>query len=259
LSNILPHTIYGADNLPRFMVSAYEERTQYQLSFIEEMKLQFNGDLLANALDRVEHFGRPTDIDLIAWFDANRANIKISRVLATAIIAFWDHQYDVALMLSIFKIETAMRQLINLLDEPAYIAARKGSPGKYVGIDAMLEILRRHDFDADWQAAIRAFCLGPYGLNTRHDLAHGFEPRLSYRTAAALSLRFLVLLHLMGGSPEITRQGIASWAPVHSLSTTLHSMINAALNDRQVLAPLLRREVHDIVQILRRLLVAIRK
>lgn len=247
LRNTIPHQVFAADGLPYLTIATLEQRTAQELARGDQMALQLKGQLLADALDRVATLGTPSEAALLAWLTSNGENEirPTAHELTSALSDYWRGAYDASAARAIPNIEAALRHLVLLINEPAYVAARTGTPGKYLGIDPLLKLLSHHGFDPDWDHALRAFLLGPYGMNVRNDFAHGFQLQMHPRVLAALSIRMLLLLVRMGGKPDTAPKSIESTVPIVSVSTAIAQLAIYARQNPAALPGLLHREMMD--------------
>ncbi len=204
LVDFLPSVHYGADNLPRWRSETDEDKRLERLSQFEGMHLSTNGSLLAEALDRIKKMhGVPPLEELALFFSGEgKGDYDLSMALARALHRYWNGDMEGGLFTAVMRVEGAARQLVLLLDEPAYVVARTNNQAKYVGLGDLLEILTKHGFDDSWERFIRALFLGPTGRNLRHDLAHGFRLTVPYSAEVALSLRALALFTVLLWSPR---------------------------------------------------------
>jgi hypothetical protein len=73
-------------------------------------------------------------------------------------------------------------------------------PGGYPGLFVLLDELEKLALDESWAFFFRWLLLGPYGLNVRNEVAHGFVFDIS-PTYAALTLRAVSVLVTVAGPP----------------------------------------------------------
>ncbi|TDC44595.1 hypothetical protein E1258_31510 [Micromonospora sp. KC207] len=179
---------FGAGQLPRWHAITEAEKDAADLAWFESLHCAVNGEILAEALDRiVRYHGVPEERELTLFLSENGADADLAAALARALRRYWAGDLEGALHTSAVRVEAAARNVVLLLDEPAFTVANNDTQGRFVGLDQLLDILLRHDFDEDWDRYLRTLLLGPTGQNLRHAVAHGLL--LTPPTAATAALR----------------------------------------------------------------------
>jgi hypothetical protein len=249
--------LIGADNMPRWRPETQADKDAYELSRTELMRMTFSGQLLSAALDRVVALhGVPPVHELATFLAGNgHGDITLATALARSFHRYWSGDFDGSLHTAAVRVEAGARALVLLLDEPAYTIARTKAPNKYVGLDQLLDILARRDFDPDWDRFIRTLLLGPTGQNLRHDIAHGFILDQPNPSTAALALRtcsLFVQLLWQPSSPISSRRKPTNPKPAWTITDAVISLIGTATRSPRLLPQLLRAEGAAIRARLRR-------
>lgn len=239
--------LIGADNMPRWRPETEADKDAYELSRTELMGMTLSGQLLSAALDRIVRLHGIPPVDELAMFLAGhgRGDLTLATALARSFHRYWSGDFDGSLHTAAVRVEAGARALVMLLDEPAYTVARTSAQGKYVGLDQLLDILTRRDFDPDWDRFIRTLLLGPTGQNLRHDVAHGFVLSEPTPSTAALALRACSLfVHLLcqPSSSLGTRREPALPRPAWTIMDAVLNMIGTAAHSPQLIPWLLRAE-----------------
>lgn len=239
--------LIGADNMPRWRPETDADRDAYELSRTELIGMTWSGQVLAAALDRIAALhGVPPMAELSKFLGGNGSgNVALGAALARSFHRYWSGDYDGSLHTAAVRVETGARALVMLLDEPAYTVARTNAQGKYVGLDQLLDILARRDFDPDWDRFIRTLLLGPTGQNLRHDVAHGFILSEPSPSTAALALRAGSLFaHLLWQPATLlsARSEPALPRPAWTVTDAVRSAIGTAVRSPRLIPALLRSE-----------------
>lgn len=239
--------LIGADNMPRWRPKTDADRDAYELSRIELISMTMSGRVLAAALDRIAALhGVPSVAELSMFLGGNGSgNVALGAALARSFHRYWSGDYDGSLHTAAVRVETGARALVMLLDEPAYTVARTNAQGKYIGLDQLLGILARRDFDPDWDRFIRTLLLGPTGQNLRHDVAHGFILSEPSPSTAALALRAGSLFaHLLWQPAPLlgAHSEPALRRPAWTVTDAVRSAIGTAVRSPRLIPALLRSE-----------------
>lgn len=202
----------GADNLPRWHATTPEDKLEDELARTESFAMGLAAHTHAEALDRIKVLHGKPPIDELTRFLAldGRGDLELARALAKSLHRYWDEDYEGCLHTAVPRVEAAARALVLLLDSPAYSVARTNNPGKYIGLDALLDVLVTHGLDPSWDRFVRTLLLGPVGGNLRHDIAHGFGSSDPSRPTAALALRALALFVVLLWKPAAPLRAPAS-------------------------------------------------
>lgn len=151
LFSMIPRVIIGGDGLPRWQPQNDEERELQQLSYVETFKMQLSAPLYGNALHAIGSIHKPSREDLQEFFSEQTViTPDVSRVLADALVRYWAEDYEGCVYLLAPKIETMLRTLARAIDEPVYQVQRKNTPGKYVGVAVLLQILGKRGLEESW-------------------------------------------------------------------------------------------------------------
>lgn len=249
--------LLGADNMPRWRPETEADKDAYELSRTESLRMTLAGQLLSEALDRIVGLhGVPPVAELAMFLTGNgRGDVTLANALARSFHRYWDGDYEGSLHTAAVRVESGARALVMLLDEPAYTVARNNAQGKYVGLDQLLDILVRRDFDPDWDRFIRTLLLGPTGQNLRHDVAHGFILSEPSPSTAALALRACSLFaHLLWKASPVCSadKGPSLPKPAWTITDAVRGTIGTATRSPQLIPALLRAEVAALRSILKR-------
>ncbi len=122
--NSISREVYGAHGLLQFSIDTVADRVSYELFILDHLGFQLNGGLLANALDRAATLGVPSDAILLDWLigEGPDDNRPIVQELLNALHAYWAMDYKTGYLSSVFQIESSLRQLALLLEEPALLS-----------------------------------------------------------------------------------------------------------------------------------------
>ncbi|MEG3635209.1 DUF4209 domain-containing protein [Micromonospora palythoicola] len=249
--------LIGADNMPRWRPETEEDRDAYELSRTEMMRMTLSGELLSAALDRIVGLHGVPPVTELAMFLAGNGtgNVALATALARSFHRYWSGDYEGSLHTASVRVEAGARALVLLLDEPAYTVARTNAQGKYVGLDQLLDILARRDFDPDWDRFIRTLLLGPTGQNLRHDVAHGFILNEPSPSTAALALRACSLfVHLLWQPSTLLdiRSDPTMPRPAWTIMDAVRSTIGTAVRSPRLVPALLRSEAAAVRAALQR-------
>jgi hypothetical protein len=219
LRSLVSTVIYREGDLPARTVTGPEAVVQQELVRAETVWTTMHGILLARALDTVStRFGIPGREQLEAFIGAYGTHPPYARTLATALHLFWVGEYEACVHLAVPKIEAAARALLLAVNAPVYRTEVGETDGHFLGLGALFELLREHDFDPDWERFFRGSLLSE-GSNLRNLIAHGFVDEVS-PVHAALAIRACAALLLIAPGPEAQRDAAA----VRAAFTQPHTM-----------------------------------
>jgi hypothetical protein len=189
--------IYGGDGLPRWQPQNDEDQGLQQLCDIESSRMQFVARLYAKALHEIGSLHQPSREELQHFF-ANRPALPgdLPRAVADALLRYWSKDYEGCAYVLVPKIEAMLRALARLADEPTYKTQRNRTPGKYVGMAVLLQILGKHGLDESWGRYLNTLLCSPMGWNLRNELAHGFVDTVPAPIAALVLQATLYLASL---------------------------------------------------------------
>lgn len=209
LHTLMPTWTFGAHGLPqRTSDAAIEGMPDASVRDTEYFSALLHGGMLAEALDRIGHLSSTTDSQDVEaviheYFLCSPAD---ARILVRALRLYWRGDYVEAVHLITPFTESGARRLLLLLDEPIYRVeeAKKKRIGQYLGLGALLPLLKKQGLDHDWVRYLETMLL-PEKMNYRNLIAHGFLYDTD-RVTAALLIRASAVLLLMPGlsSPDAT-------------------------------------------------------
>jgi len=239
--------LIGGDNMPRWRPTTQADREAYELSRTENLGMTLSGDILSTALDRIAAtHGVPPVAELADLLSGDgRGDRALATSLARSFHRYWSGDYDGSLHTAAVHVEAGARALVMLLDEPAYTVARSSSQGKYIGLDQLLDILARHDFDPNWDRFIRTLLLGPTGQNLRHDVAHGFMTSEPSPSTTALALRassLFVQICSQPTSPFVVGKAPMPPRPAWTIVDAIRNFAGVAVTSPRVIPALFRSE-----------------
>lgn len=200
LSSLFPHQLMGRDNLPRFVAETEEQQFEYALARHEEMRIQLNSHLIAEALLRIGRaHGIPDEDELARHFARNELiDDAQAYALGRAFLRYWAGDADAAAFTVVPIIESLARNLLLHLDVGIYRAQAAQTPGQYPGLGVLLRLLESRGLDESWFRYIHTLCVNPAGgINLRNEMLHGFVPFVG-NVWAALLLHVAAYLASMG-------------------------------------------------------------
>jgi hypothetical protein len=193
-------TVLGAFGLPRVTTSGDKDKLEHQMSFVARTTAEFMGGVLATGLGRLaDEYGIPSEADLTELLTrSGSSDERLARMLSRAFRHFWAEDWISCVYLATPLVEAAARDLLREIDEGLYQVQVGKDPGQYPGLFVLLEELERVALDESWAYFLRWLLLGPWGLNLRNEIAHGFVKEVG-PTHAALVLRAASLLVWVAG------------------------------------------------------------
>ncbi|MBE8519414.1 DUF4209 domain-containing protein [Amycolatopsis sp. H6(2020)] len=204
LFSMIPRVMLGGDGLPRWRPQNDDERELQKLAFVESFNMNFTAPIFAQALVEIGNNHSPSREELQDFFVAENPSIstEIARVLADCLLRYWSGDDEACVYLLAPKIETMLRNLARSLDEPVYQTQRNTTPGKYVGVGVLLQILGKRGLDESWGRYLAMLLSSPMGWNARNELAHGFFEGVPRPLAALLVQAALYVATLQPGAEE---------------------------------------------------------
>jgi hypothetical protein len=167
--------------------------------------LDLYGLQLRAQLDRIQERFTPTFDDLLALFVRPPvAPPAPMRGLARAFQAYFEHDEDVAIELTLVRIEGLLRRHLKAADIPVVQHAQGDRPGQVSQLGALIADMDAAGFEAPWPTVFRFLLADPNeGLNLRNEVLHDLAGRRPPRHRVALVLQAaLVLLHAINtGEP----------------------------------------------------------
>lgn len=180
LRRLFRRTELTHEGRPAWSTTSDEQDQAAEIAWIASNHAREHGRLLAEGLRRMaERYDVPEERALTEHLShGGRADVRLCRSLARALILFWRGEYEASVHLIAPKIEAAARALLLELDEPIYRIQVGSDPGGYGGLHGLLTSLEDAGMDPDWIYFLRWLLLGSPGANVRNDLTHGlvFDP-----------------------------------------------------------------------------------
>jgi hypothetical protein len=233
LSAIIPHTMFGGDNLPRFTASTPEELLEYRQSQQESFHLQFNRTLILEALLRLpHHHGMPNSEDLAAYFQQSPViDEEQSAALARSLVRFWAGDYEAAAFTVAPRVEMIARNMLLYVNSPQYRIQREQKPGQYPGLGVLLQALTEYGLDPSWYRFLHCVLTNPIGWNLRNEMSHGFIDDVGPVIAAVL-LQCACYLSVASRAPiKAKTSGAQSW-PKRRQKNASKSGVSKLFNSR---------------------------
>lgn len=205
-TNSLAKKYLGGDGLPRYSPLSDEDRVDDQLAELEIQNLQMVGSLLTEAFRRATETHAPTEDAVVAFLEEAHVDGDRARTIARAIGRFHAGDFEAVAYTALPQIEALCRRLLIAIDAPIYRVQRTRTPGQYMGLGAMLPLLRDRGLDESWYRFFRTFLRSPNGWNYRNEALHGFVEDVPAPVAGMVLIGalYLALLQADDGSPNDT-------------------------------------------------------
>lgn len=146
-----------------------------------------------------DRYGIPGESQVAAFLSHDgRSDESLALSLARSFRHYWQDDYEACVHVVTPKIEAAARALLRELDEGIYRVQVAKEPGQYPGLYVLLQELEKLGLDESWAYFLRWLLLGPFGINIRNEIAHGFVTHTG-PVYAALILRAAALLITLAG------------------------------------------------------------
>lgn len=190
--------VFRDGDLPARTLTGPEALFQQELARSELLAMSLYGALLAQALAMIkDRFAIPSETELQDFIESRARDIHspYARIMAKALRLFLFGEFEAATHLVVPKVEAAARALLLHLSEPIYRTQVGDTDGHFLGLGALLPLLRNQGFDEDWERFFRTFLLSE-GVNLRNLTAHGFVDAVG-PVYAALALRACILIVLI--------------------------------------------------------------
>ncbi|WP_435644757.1 hypothetical protein ACR9VJ_37170 (plasmid) [Streptomyces sp. H49] len=169
--------------------------------------------LLAEAqLDRIQERFTPTIDELLALFTRPPvAPHERMRGLARAFQAYFEHDDDVAIALSLTRIEGLLRRHLRAADVPVIQHAQGERPGQVSQLGALIADMEAAGFEAPWPTVFRLLLADPNeGMNLRNNVLHDLAdcpPR--HRIALVLQAALVLVQTIIGREPREEEGAVA--------------------------------------------------
>ncbi|MEU0462778.1 DUF4209 domain-containing protein [Amycolatopsis sp. NPDC006131] len=213
LSYAFSAVIIGGDGLPRWEPHTEEERENHNLTRHESLNIQFIAPLYDLTLTKIgEKFSPSREQVQQVMLEVQPEKPEIARTLADALFRYWNDDREGCMYVVAPKIEAIIRNLARSLNEPIYSLQRTRSPGKYVGLATLLQILKDKGLDESWYRYLHTLLSSTPGLNLRNEIAHGFIDMLSPPLVALLVQAALYVAFLRAGPTTTSEQEAAEAA-----------------------------------------------
>lgn len=198
--NATSRTILGKDGLPRYTTASDDDKLAAQEATYACTRAEIHGQALAGGLRRMpDRYGIPGESQVAAFLSHDgRSDESLALSLARSFRHYWQDDYEACVHVVTPKIEAAARALLRELDEGIYRVQVAKEPGQYPGLYVLLQELEKLGLDESWAYFLRWLLLGPFGINIRNEIAHGFVTHTG-PVYAALILRAAALLITLAG------------------------------------------------------------
>lgn len=162
------------------------------------LSLDIHGLLVEAQLDQINERFTPTADQLLALLTCPPlAPAGRIRGLARALEAFWDRDDDVAIALTLPRIEGLLRRRLQAADVPVIQHAQGDRPGQVSQLGSLITGMEEAGYPEPWPAVFRTLLGGPTdGMNLRNNVLHDLmdtppRHRIALALQAALTVRFL--------------------------------------------------------------------
>jgi hypothetical protein len=194
LQAAFPRVRIGGDGLPRFTASSDAQKEEWQLTEQEMGRLNFQGGILAEALDRIwRKWGPISQEDLAAFLQAPHVGASLANALARDLLRYFSGDVEGAAYSGAPRVEALVRSLVLAMNLPVYRTQRAQTPGQYPGLGALLPALLAAGMDESWCRFLSSFLASPMGANARNEILHGFVDEVSAPIAALILIGALYL------------------------------------------------------------------
>jgi hypothetical protein len=202
-------TLLSGEGLPRIASSADDDRTAQTLAFHPRIRAELQGRLLAEGLRRMAgRYGVPAELDLaILLSSGGLEDEPLALSLARSFRHYWAGDYEACVHVVVPKAEAAARALLIELDEGIYRIQAGKDPGQYPGLYALLSELEKLALDESWAYFLNWLFLGPFGMNIRNEIAHGFVTDTGPVYAALVLRAASMLITVAAPQPPSTVAG----------------------------------------------------
>lgn len=183
------------EGLPRLISSEDGDRTAQMQATNARNLAELQGRLLAQGLKRMaDRYGVPAEAELaILLSGGGQGDEPLALSLARGFRHYWAGDYEACVHVVVPKAEAAARALLVELDEGIYRIQAGKDPGQFPGLYILLDELEKLALDESWAYFLRWLFLGPFGVNIRNEIAHGFITDIG-PVYAALVLRAASML-----------------------------------------------------------------
>jgi hypothetical protein len=176
LFSILPMVSLGGDGLPRFTVSADDERREKRLVDYEMSSVRIYAPVMYTILIRIWEKWGPISAEELAVFLGQHRHVKppLAAALARAFLRFFNGDSEATIFTATPRLEALVRELVLAGGLPIYRTQRARSPGQYPGLGVLLPALQKAGVDESWIRYLNGLLANPMGENARNELLHGF-------------------------------------------------------------------------------------
>jgi hypothetical protein len=199
LQAVLPHVRIGGDGLPRFTASTNAQKEEWQLAEQEMLRLNVQGGIIAETLDRIwKKWGPLSQDDLATFLQGPHVGASLAHALARDLLRYFSGDAEGAAYSGAPRVEALVRSLVLAMGLPVYRTQRAQTPGQYPGLGALLPALLAAGMDESWCRFLSSFLTSPVGANVRNEILHGFVDEVSRSVAALILIGALYLAKGVG-------------------------------------------------------------
>lgn len=198
LRHLFPSVILTGEGMPRATASSDEAKDADAMSLPARIAAENYGLMMHRGLSRmIQKYGVPDASELVDFFVTElHCEPRLARSITRAFLHYWNGDSESAVHVAVPKIEGTARNLLRELDQGIYQVQAGNSPGGYPYLHTLIKELEDLGLEESWAYFLRWLLLGPYGVNLRNEVAHGFVYALDPRYTV-LILRALCLVALM--------------------------------------------------------------
>lgn len=192
----ISRTILGHGNMPMREFSGEEAQREAALIKHENLGIDIDANLRADALDRMrETFGPISKDDLTALFTTPLIPATIAERIARAVELYFDGQFDESGHVILPRIEAVIRNMAREMGLRIVKPPRGSTPGGVRPLGQLLEAIQGH-YDESWRRYLRNVLAEVTGHNIRNIALHGLITAID-REQAALLIQVACHLRLM--------------------------------------------------------------
>jgi len=186
-----------------------------------------------------DRYGVPSELDLaILLSGGGQGDEPLALSLARGFRHYWAGDYQACVHVVVPKAEAAARALLVELDEGIYRIQAGKDPGQYPGLYILLDELEKLALDESWAYFLHWLFLGPFGMNMRNEIAHGFVTDVGPVYAALVLRAASMLITVAAPQPPSTVAGAC-----HSGDRAV-DLAELPIRDRDDVLALLRQPVN---------------
>ena len=207
--SVTGRTLLSREGLPRIISSEDDDRAAQMQAVHARVRAELQGRVLAEGLRRMaDRYGVPSELDLaILLSGGGQGDEPLALSLARGFRHYWAGDYQACVHVVVPKAEAAARALLVELDEGIYRIQAGKDPGQYPGLYILLDELEKLALDESWAYFLHWLFLGPFGMNMRNEIAHGFVTDVGPVYAALVLRAASMLITVAAPQPPSTVAG----------------------------------------------------